>query len=251
MRNQHFSLPSLSVLCLRGGTSQACQQISRQHTQTHTYIHTHTHTNTHTQTEETGSSANHAKQRACSSAQTKIAQRKQKAGHPYMQTHTHNRLSLPLSLTLTHTHTHTNTHTWTRLNKEIDCARPIRFPREGIPDFNGINLGTLARIIKNPVLWPLPRYHNNWRTTETPLQDYPACIWQSEMRHICLLKASVFIRSVWKHNKCVEEGNTSSGCVWVFICWFRTKKSFILMSNSALAWTLCCKCCITQVNTVY
>lgn len=50
-----------------------------------------------------------------------------------------------------HPDTHSQqTHTpslalWTGPNKEIDCARPIRFPREGIPDFNGINLGTLAR----------------------------------------------------------------------------------------------------------
>lgn len=99
-----------------------------------------------------GHSGRNAKQRACSSVHAKIAYRKQKAGHP------HPRYTLK-----THPLTQ-NTQTYTQLNKEIDCARPIRFPREGIPGFNGINLGTLARIIKNSGSRGLPRYQNNYIT---------------------------------------------------------------------------------------
>lgn len=43
---------------------------------------------------------------------------------------------------------HTNMRTRTGRNKETDCS--MLFPREGIPDFNGINLGALAGIIKKP-----------------------------------------------------------------------------------------------------
>ena len=143
--------------------------------------------------EETGSSTNHAKQRACSSVQTKIAQRKQKAGHP------HNTLSLPLThtptyCTYTHTHTHTHTHTWSCLNKEIDCARPIRFPREGIPDFNGINLGTLAQIIKNSVFyglsWGITTTEARLKHTAPGEKTYTLFVWKHVSRQVFSSKVS-------------------------------------------------------------
>lgn len=125
-------------------------------------------------------------------------------------------------ITDSHSLTHTNTHAlWTGLNKEIDCARPIHFPREGIPDFNGINLGTLARVVKNSVLF----YFFNWNTGETQLQENT-----HSMYSILFVKGH--FAGVW--NIC----SANVTCVLHnLLVWDRT--SLIQMSNTVLIFNKC------------
>lgn len=149
-----------------------------------------------THMEEARSSANYAKQSLRfypdknSSEETKKKKRKKKLGilapdPTALQADTHTLI------------TNSSTQIRTELNKEIDCAHPIHFPREGIPDFNGINLGTLARIIKNPVLKPLLRHP----------QQLKRCSRTSQTVNVFAEGLSVykcFYPYFWENNKCVR-----------------------------------------------
>lgn len=175
-RNQHFCPPSISNFGRTHTRLQANQQ-------THTWKRRGRRLTT--------------QNRVRGSIQTKIAQRKQKKKKrkkklgilvpdpTALQADTHTRI------------TNSSTQIRTELNKEIDCAHPIHFPREGIPDFNGINLGTLARIIKNPVLKPLLRHP----------QQLKRCSRTSQTVNVFAEGLSVykcFYPYFWENNKCVR-----------------------------------------------
>lgn len=164
--------------------------------------------------EEARSSANYAKQSLRfypdknSSEETK--KKKKKAGHPRAR---------PYSLTGRHTLiTNSFTQIRTELNKEIDCAHPIRFPREGIPDFNGINLGTLARIIKNPVLKPLLRHPQQLKQSSRTSQTVNVFA-EGLSVYMC------FYQHFWENNKCVRG---SKSLLWQRSLWVNLFKSLLL-----------------------